>query len=114
MTCSGGLYARSQNGNKFNFQVQYTATPVCRSISPACAKPLRRRQGAQAQGPTLHLFFQRAKLLPLEGVVCCLGPILDGGYIMVDEFDDCLKEAEILRTQLITFGKKIRKDETRL
>jgi len=34
--------------------VKRTGTPVCRSTSPACAKPLRRRQGAQAQGPSLQ------------------------------------------------------------
>jgi hypothetical protein len=33
-----------------------TATPVCRSTSPACAKPLRRRQDARAQGLHYGLF----------------------------------------------------------
>ena len=39
------------------------ATPVCRSTSPACAKPLRRRQGAQAQGTSLTNMVKKVPLL---------------------------------------------------
>ncbi len=50
----------------------------------------------------------------LEEVVCCLDLILEDGHILKDEFEGCLKEAEELGAQLIAFGKKVRKDGTRL
>ena len=50
----------------------------------------------------------------LEEVVCCLDLILEDGHITKDEFDEYLKEAETLGAQLIAFGKKVRKEGTRL
>jgi len=50
----------------------------------------------------------------LEEVVCCLDLILDDGYIRADEFNDYIKEAETLGAQLIAFGKKVRREATRL
>ncbi len=50
----------------------------------------------------------------LEEVVCCLDIILEDGHISKDEFEGYLKEGEELGAQLIAFGKKIRKDGTRL
>src|SRR4030042_2118399 len=50
----------------------------------------------------------------LEEVVCCLDLILEDGYISKDEFEGYLKEAEGLGAQLIAFGKKVRKEGTRL
>jgi four helix bundle protein len=50
----------------------------------------------------------------LEEVVCCLDLILDDGHITEDEFIEYLKEAEQLGSQLIAFGKKVRKKGTRL
>jgi four helix bundle protein len=50
----------------------------------------------------------------LEEVVCCLDLILEDGLISKDEFEGYLKEGEELGAQLIAFGKKVRKDGTRL
>jgi four helix bundle protein len=50
----------------------------------------------------------------LEEVVCCLDLILDDRYIKADEFNDYIKEAETLGAQLIAFGKKVRREGTRL
>ena len=50
----------------------------------------------------------------LEEVVCCLDIILEDGHISKDEFEGYLKEGEEFGAQLIAFGKKIRKDGTRL
>jgi four helix bundle protein len=50
----------------------------------------------------------------LEEVVCCLDLILEDGHITEDEFERYLKEAENLGAQLIAFGKKVRKEGTRL
>jgi len=50
----------------------------------------------------------------LEEVVCCLDLILEDGHISKDEFEGYLKEAEGLGAQLIAFGKKVRKEGTRL
>ena len=50
----------------------------------------------------------------LEEVVCCLDLILEDGCITKDEFDEYLKEGETLGAQLIAFGKKVRKEGTRL
>ena len=50
----------------------------------------------------------------LEEVVCCLDLILEDGHISRDEFEAYLKEAEGLGAQLIAFGKKVRREGTRL
>jgi len=50
----------------------------------------------------------------LEEVVCCLDLILDDGHITGPEFEGYLREAEELGAQLIAFGKKLRKQGTRL
>jgi len=50
----------------------------------------------------------------LEEVVCCLDLILEDGHLTTDELEGYLEEAEELGAQLIAFGKKIRKDGTRL
>lgn len=50
----------------------------------------------------------------LEEVVCCLDLILDDGHITETEFDGYLREAEVLGSQLIAFGKKVRKQGIRL
>lgn len=50
----------------------------------------------------------------LEEVVCCLDLILEDGHISKDEFEGYLKEAEELGAQLIAFGKKVRREGTRL
>jgi four helix bundle protein len=50
----------------------------------------------------------------LEEVVCCLDLILEDGHISKGEFEGYLKEAEVLGAQLIAFGKKVRKEGTRL
>ncbi len=50
----------------------------------------------------------------LEEVVCCLDLFLEDGHISKDEFEGYLKEAEELGARLIAFGKKVRKDGSRL
>jgi len=50
----------------------------------------------------------------LEEVVCCLDLILDDGHISEVEFKGYFKEAEELGSQLIAFGKKVRKQGIRL
>ena len=50
----------------------------------------------------------------LEEVVCCLDLILDDGHITEAEFEGYLREAEDLGSQLIAFGKKVRKQGIRL
>lgn len=50
----------------------------------------------------------------LEEVVCCLDLALDDGQIAQADFDGYLKEAEGIGSQLIAFGKKVRKQGTRL
>ena len=50
----------------------------------------------------------------LEKMVCCLDLILDDGHITKGEFEGYFKEAEDLGAQLIAFGKKVRKEGTRL
>jgi hypothetical protein len=40
--------------------------------------------------------------------------MLEDGYISKEEFEDHLKEAEALGAQLIAFGKKVRREGTRL
>jgi len=50
----------------------------------------------------------------LEEVVCCLDLILDDGHITTMEFEGYLREAEDLGSQLIAFGKKVRKQGIRL
>ena len=50
----------------------------------------------------------------LEEVVCCLDLLLDDGHLTDQEFEAYIKEAEDLGTQLIAFGKKVRKDGNRL
>jgi four helix bundle protein len=50
----------------------------------------------------------------LEEVVCCLDLFLEDGHISKDEFEGYLKEATELGGQLIAFGKKVRKEGTRL
>jgi four helix bundle protein len=49
-----------------------------------------------------------------EEVVCCSDLILEDGHISKDKFEGYLKEGEELGAQLIAFGKKVRKDGTRL
>ena len=50
----------------------------------------------------------------LEEVVCCLDLILEDGHLTTDELEGYLEEAEELGAQLIAFGKKVRKEGTRL
>jgi len=50
----------------------------------------------------------------LEEVVCCLDLILDDGHISEVESEGYLREAEGLGAQLIAFGRKVRKQGTRL
>jgi four helix bundle protein len=50
----------------------------------------------------------------LEEVVCCLDLVLDDGHITETEFEGYLREAEDLGSQLIAFGKKVRKQGIRL
>ncbi len=50
----------------------------------------------------------------LEEVVCCLDLILEDELITRDQFEEYLKEAEMLGAQLIAFGKKVRSEGTRL
>jgi len=50
----------------------------------------------------------------LEEVVCCLDLVLDDGHITETEFEGYLREAEELGAQLIAFGRKVRKQGTRL
>ena len=50
----------------------------------------------------------------LEEVVCCLDLILDDGHITEVDFEGYLREAENLGSQLIAFGKKVRKQGVRL
>ena len=50
----------------------------------------------------------------LEEVVCCLNLVLDDGHITETEFEGYLREAEELGAQLIAFGRKVRKQRTRL
>ena len=50
----------------------------------------------------------------LEEVACCLDLILEDGHITGGEFVEYLKEAERLGAQLIAFGKKVRREGTRL
>ena len=50
----------------------------------------------------------------LEEVVCCLDLILDDGHISKVEFEGFFKEGEELGSQLIAFGKKVRKQGVRL
>jgi hypothetical protein len=50
----------------------------------------------------------------LEEVVCCLDLILDDGHIKEIEFERYLREGEELGSQLIAFGRKVRKQGRRL
>jgi four helix bundle protein len=50
----------------------------------------------------------------LEEVVCCLDLILDDGHITETQFKEYLREAEDLGSQLIAFGKMVRKQGIRL
>jgi hypothetical protein len=50
----------------------------------------------------------------LEEVLCCLDLILDDGHITEAGFEGYLREAEELGSQLIAFGKKVRKQGIRL
>ena len=50
----------------------------------------------------------------LEEVVCCLDLILDDELITKDEFEEYLKEAEMVGAQLVAFGKKVRREGARL
>jgi hypothetical protein len=50
----------------------------------------------------------------LEEVVCCLDLILDDGHIKEIEFERYMREAEELGSQLIAFGRKVRKQGRRL
>ena len=50
----------------------------------------------------------------LEEVVSCLDLLLDDGHIKKDEFEVYIREAEDLGAQLIAFGKKVRREGTRL
>jgi four helix bundle protein len=50
----------------------------------------------------------------LEEAVCCLDLVLDDGHITRETFEGYVKEAEELGAQLIAFGKKVRKEGTRL
>jgi four helix bundle protein len=50
----------------------------------------------------------------LEEVVCCLDLILDDGHITETEFEGYLREAEDIGSQLVAFGKKVRKQGIRL
>ncbi len=50
----------------------------------------------------------------LEEVVCCLDLILDDGHIAGTDFTGYFREAEDLGSQLIAFGKKVRKQGSRL
>jgi len=50
----------------------------------------------------------------LEEVVCCLDLILEDELITKDQFEEYLKEAEMLGAQLIAFGKKVRSEGIRL
>lgn len=50
----------------------------------------------------------------LEEVVCCLDLALDDGHITQTDFDGYLRDAEGIGSQLIAFGKKVRKQRTRL
>ena len=50
----------------------------------------------------------------LEEGVCCLDLILDDGHIKEIEFERYMREAEELGSQLIAFGRKVRKQGRRL
>jgi four helix bundle protein len=50
----------------------------------------------------------------LEEVVCCLDLFLDDGHITETQFEGYLREAEDLGSQLIAFGKMVRKQGIRL
>jgi four helix bundle protein len=50
----------------------------------------------------------------LEEVVSCLDLLLDDGRIKRDVFEAYIREAEDLGAQLIAFGKKVRREGTRL
>lgn len=50
----------------------------------------------------------------LEEGVCCLDLSLSDGYIVGEEFEEYLMEAEELGKQLIAFGKKVRQEGGRL
>lgn len=50
----------------------------------------------------------------LEEVVCCLDLLLDDGHVTEPEFEGYLREVEGLGAQLIAFGRKVRKQGTRL
>jgi four helix bundle protein len=50
----------------------------------------------------------------LEEVACCLDLVLDDGHITEIEFVEYLREAEELGSQLVAFGKKVRKQGIRL
>lgn len=50
----------------------------------------------------------------LEEVICCLDLVLDDGHITETEFNVYLREAEELGSQLIAFGRKVRKQGIRL
>ncbi len=50
----------------------------------------------------------------LEEVVCCLDLVLEDGHITESEFEGYFREAEGLGAQLIAFGRKVRKQGTRL
>ncbi len=50
----------------------------------------------------------------LEEVICCLDSALDDGHITEADFECYLREGENLGSQLIAFGKKVRKQGGRL
>jgi four helix bundle protein len=50
----------------------------------------------------------------LEEVVSCLDLLLEDGRIKKEEFEVYIREAEDLGAQLVAFGKKVRREGTRL
>lgn len=50
----------------------------------------------------------------LEEVVCCLDLVLDDALIEETQFQEYLKDSEELGAQLVAFGRKVRKQGSRL
>lgn len=85
-------------------QISRAADSICLNIA----------EGSNKLSDTEFSKYLNTSETSLEEVVCCLDLISEDGHISNDEFEGYLKEAEGLGAQPIAFGKKVRKEETRL
>jgi four helix bundle protein len=85
-------------------QISRAADSICLKIA----------EGSNKLSDTEFSKYLNTSETSLEEVICCLDLISEDGHISNDEFEGYLKGAEGLGAQLIAFGKKVRKEGTRL